>query len=239
MDQQDENKKAESATEVQPEATESSAPKVASDLKLDGLIAFKLGMTSVYDADGNYTPVTALKYESLVVSQIKTKEKEGYEAIQVATRPQKAGRVANSKIQHLKKSGFENGARYVREIRQALPAGVAVGQKVTIESLAVGDHVKITAMSKGRGFSGVVKRHSFAGGPASHGSGFHRRPGSIGNRTEPGRVMPGRKLPGHYGAELITVKNLRVIDVDLENQVVLVKGGVPGARNQLVRIEKV
>ena len=231
MEQQEENK--------QNEAAGTTSATASSDVKLSGLIGFKLGMTSVYDTDGVYTPVTALKIEPLVVSQVKTKENDGYEAIQVATKAQKAGRVTKAKLNHLKKSGFENGARITREVRQALPDGITVGQKVTIESLAVGDIVCVTSKSKGRGFTGVQKRHNFAGGPASHGSGFHRRPGSIGNRTEPGRVMPGRKLPGHYGAETITVKNLRVINIDLENQVLLVKGGVPGARNGLVRIEKV
>jgi large subunit ribosomal protein L3 len=235
MDQQENKEGTAAAAEEQTSATSASSAEV----KLTGLLGFKLGMTSVYDDNGVYTPVTALKIEPLVVSQVKTKEKEGYEAIQVATKAQKAGRLAKANVNHFKKSGFENGARITREIRQKLPQGVAVGQKVTIDSLVTGDFVSVTAISKGRGFTGVQKRHNFAGGPASHGSGFHRRPGSVGNRTEPGRVMPGRKLPGHYGSESTTVKNLRVIDIDLENQVVLVKGGVPGHRNTLVRIEKV
>lgn len=213
--------------------------KSSGGVQLNGFFAFKVGMSSVYDEEGQSVPVTVLKYEPWTVSQVKTSETDGYEAIQIACRPKKARRTAKAERGHLKKAGFEHGAQLVREIRQALPEGVSVGQKVAIDSVAKGDLLKLTSQSKGRGFAGVMKRWNFGGGPASHGSGFHRRPGSIGNRTFPGRVMPGRKMAGHFGDETCTVTNVKVVDVIPEENVVLVKGPVPGARNSLVKLMKV
>lgn len=207
-------------------------------VKLEGLYAFKVGMTSVYGESGENIPVTVLKYEPFVISQIKTEDTDGYQAVQIACRPKKARRTGRAEKGHLSKTSFENGAQVIREIRQAVPEGAEVGGKVTIESLAKGDKLKMTAKSKGHGFAGGMKRWDFGGGPASHGSGFHRRPGSIGNRTWPGRVLPGKKMAGHYGDEVITVRNVEVVDVLKEESVVLVRGGVPGARNTLVKLVK-
>jgi large subunit ribosomal protein L3 len=207
-----------------------------SAVKLNGLYAFKEGMATVFNEQGEAVPVTVLRYEQLVVSQIKTDEKDGYTAIQVAARPNKAKNASASVKGHFKASGLENGAALVREIRQTLPEGVAVGAQVSIDSLVKGDVVKLTGVSKGHGFAGVHKRWNFSGGPATHGSKFHRRPGSSGNRTWPGRVMPGKKFPGHYGDETVTLKNVVIVDVIPSENVVLVKGPVPGARNSLVRM---
>lgn len=218
------------------QAAEQEAGSSTGGLKLNGLFAFKEGMATVYNEQGEAVPVTVLRYEPWVVSQIKTDEKDGYSAVQVACRPKKAKNSSAAETGHLKKAGFENGAQYIREIRQALPAGVTLGAQVSIDSLKKGDVVALTGTSKGHGFAGVHKRWNFAGGPASHGSKFHRRPGSSGNRTWPGRVMPGKKFPGHYGDETITVKNVIVIDVMPSEGVVMVKGPVPGARNSLVRM---
>lgn len=206
-------------------------------LKLDGLYAFKVGMSTIYEG-GMAIPVTALRYEPMVVAQVKTDEKDGYTALQVAFGPKREGRTSTAEKNHLKGTGFENGAYFTREVRQKLPDGVEKGQKVSINSLAKGDMVKITAQSKGHGFAGVVKRYNFAGGPAAHGSGFHRRPGSAGNRTWPARVMPGKRFPGHYGDEKITSINVKVCDVIPEENVILVKGPVPGSANTLVRLLK-
>lgn len=205
-------------------------------LKLDGLFAFKEGMATVYNEQGEAIPVTVLRYEPWVVAQVKTKKNDGYEAIQLACRPKKSKNTTQAEKGHLKNTGFENGAHYVKELRQALPEGAAVGSSVSIESLSKGDIVKMTSKSKGHGFAGSVKRWNFAGGPASHGSKFHRRPGSVGNRTWPGRVMPGKKLPGHYGDETITVRNVEIVDVIPSESVLMVKGPVPGARNSLVKL---
>ncbi len=205
-------------------------------LKLDGLFAFKEGMATVYNEQGEAIPVTVLRYEPWVVAQVKTKKNDGYEAIQLACRPKKSKNTTQAEKGHLKNTGFENGAHYVKELRQALPEGASVGSSVSIESLSKGDIVKMTSKSKGHGFAGSVKRWNFAGGPASHGSKFHRRPGSVGNRTWPGRVMPGKKLPGHYGDETITVRNVEIVDVIPSESVLMVKGPVPGARNSLVKL---
>jgi len=208
------------------------------DLKLNGLFAFKVGMATVYNEQGEALPVTVLQYEPWFVSQIKTAEKDGYSAVQLGCRPMKAKNSSAASTGHFKKAGFETGAQLAQEIRQDVPAGTQLGAKLSIESLKKGDVVKITGRSKGHGFAGVHKRWNFAGGPAAHGSKFHRRPGSSGNRTWPGRVMPGKKFPGHYGDETVTVKNVVVVDVLPKDGVVMVKGPVPGARNSLVRMMK-
>tara|TARA_Y100000780_G_scaffold232498_1_gene264696 strand:+ start:42265 stop:42954 length:690 start_codon:yes stop_codon:yes gene_type:complete len=222
--------------------TEEQAPEVKAEdtgLKLSGVFAYKLGMSTVYDADAVAIPVTVLKYEPWFVSQIKTVEKDGYSAIQIASGIKKAKNTLKSEKGHFSKAGFENGAKFVREIRQDIPEGVELGQKVAIDSVAAGDKVQLTSKSKGRGFAGTMKRHDFGGGPASHGSGFKRRPGSIGNRTWPGRVIKGKRMAGHYGDENITVKNVNIVDVIPEENVILVKGPVPGGRNNLVKLMKV
>lgn len=206
------------------------------ELKLNGLYAFKEGMATVYNEQGEAVPVTVLRYEPWYVAQVKTTENDGYTAVQIACRPKKAKNTSKAQQAHLKGSGFENGASLVKEIRQDLPADVAVGAQLSIESLSKGDIVKVTSKSKGRGFTGSVKRWNNSGGPAAHGSKFHRRPGSSGNRTWPGRVMPGKKFPGHWGDETITVKNVEIFEINAAENVVMVKGPVPGARNTLVKL---
>ena len=208
-------------------------------MTLNCLYAFKMGMTTYYTESGESIPATVLRYDPLVVSQLKTKEKDGYSAIQVAFAPKREKRTSKSEKNHLKATGFENGTYHVREIRQEVPAGMSVGTKIPIDSVKVGDVLKVTARSKGKGFAGVVKRWNAAGGPEAHGSGFHRHPGSSGNRTWPARVMPGKKFPGHLGDEMVTVKNLRVVDVIPEDNVIIVNGPVPGATNGLVKLTKV
>jgi large subunit ribosomal protein L3 len=211
----------------------------AGGVELGSLFAFKVGMTTYYDENGDAIAATVLKYEPLVVTQLKTTQKDGYEAIQVAFKPKREKRTSSSEKTHLKAAGFENGAYHSREIRQAAPEGLAVGTRVELSSLKPGDVVKVTSRSKGRGFAGVVKRWGVAGGPETHGSGFHRHPGSVGNRTWPGRVMPGKKFPGHFGDENITVKSVKIVDVIPEENVIVVKGPVPGSQNTLVKLTKV
>jgi len=213
------------------------------EVKLDGVFAKKLGMSSVFNEDGKNIPVTVLKLEKWNVTQVKTKETDGYSAVQVSLLEKAEKNTAKASKGHLKASvkgsaDKAKGASYCREIRQDIPEGIKLGLEVSWESLAKGDKVRMTAKSKGRGFSGVMKRWNFRGGPATHGAGFHRRPGSIGNCTFPGRVMAGRKMPGHFGNENITVKNVEVVDVQTDNGLILVKGAVPGARNGLVQLLK-
>ena len=203
-------------------------------VKLSGLYAFKLAMSSIYDEKGKFTPVTFLEVKPWKVSQIKQKEKTGYNSVQVACMPQKNKRSSKALKAHLSPAGFEEGARYVREIRQDSVDNIEVGQTISIHSIQKGDKVKLQAVSKGHGFAGVVKRWGFRGGPASHGSKTHRTSGSIGNRTEPARVMPGKKMAGHYGVEKVSLRNVQVMDVVEEKNLIVVRGPVPGARNSLV-----
>lgn len=207
-------------------------------LKLDGLFAFKEGMSTIFNEKGEAIPVTVLRFEPWVVSQIKTEATDGYEAVQLACSPKKAKNSLLSEKGHLKAAGFETGANFLREIRQAAPEGAKVGDQVAMDSLVKGDVVNLTSVSKGKGFQGSIRRWGFAGGPATHGSKFHRKPGSSGNRTWPGRVMPGKKFPGHLGDETVTVKNVVIIDVVPSEGVLMVKGPVPGARNALVKLVK-
>lgn len=208
-------------------------------VKLNGLLAFKVGMATVFNDKGEALPVTILKTGNWIVTQIKTKEKDGYTAVQLSTGSRKLKNANASEVGHSKKSGLSTSSKFTTEIRQELPENLELGQELDIDSLTAGDVVKVTSKSKGRGFAGAVKRYGFAGGPASHGSGFHRAPGSAGCRTWPGRVLPGKRYPGHYGHANVTVKGLEVVNVIPEEQVVFVKGAIPGAANTLVTIMKV
>lgn len=216
------------------DATQSQANQV----KLSGLFLFKEGMSTVFNEKGEAVPVTVLRYEPWFVSQIKTIDKDGYEAVQLACRPKKKKNANLAEAGHHKAAGFESGAQFTKELRQAIPEGLNVGLALSIESLIKGDVVNMTSTSKGKGFQGSVRRWNFAGGPASHGSKFHRRPGSVGNRTWPGRVMPGKKFPGHLGDETVTVRNVQIVDVLPQDNVIIVKGPVPGGRNTLVKLVK-
>lgn len=218
---------------------QTSNTPAAEGIKLNGLYAFKEGMATVYNDKGEAVPVTVLRFENWKVSQIKTNDVDGYTAVQVAAVPKKAKNALTAEVGHLKPAGFETGAKYVKELRlEQLPTDLKVGDSLSIDSLVKGDVVKVTSKSKGHGFQGSVRRWNFAGGPATHGSKFHRRPGSSGNRTWPGRVMPGKKFPGHWGDENITVRNVEVVDVIAAEGVLLVKGPVPGSKNTLVKLVK-
>lgn len=220
---------------IKEQKTKTTQPE---QIKLSGLYAFKLGMSSIYDEQGHFTPVTLLQVKPCFVSQIKTQKKEGYSSVQMAFKPQKNKRVSKPLVVHLSAAGFKEGAAHVKEVRQSSTENIKVGQEVSINSLEKGDIVKLTGVSKGHGFAGVVKRWGFKGGPASHGAKTHRTTGSIGNRTEPARVMPGKKMPGHYGVEQVSIRNVKVMDVVPDEKLILIKGPVPGARNSLVYLHK-
>lgn len=226
----------ETTQENQEEVTSQEESTETPELKLNSIFGFKKGMTAIFNDSGERVPVTVLECKPWVVTQIKSAESDGYEAIQVSYGRNKDKNSNKASNGHSKKAGATTGFKFSREIRESIPEGLSLGQALSINSVSEGTKVKVTASSKGRGFSGAMKRHGFGGGPASHGSGFHRRPGSIGNCTFPGRVMPGKKMPGQYGAKNITVKGIKVVSVIPEENVVLLYGSVPGALNALVKV---
>ena len=207
---------------------------------MSGILGKKLGMTQVFDEAGDVVPVTVLLAGPCVVVQKKTADKDGYEAIQLGfdeIPEKKLAKKGKAFIGHFKKKNVKP-FRYLKEFRVSKDTAFEVGQVVTVESFQAGDHVKVTGVSKGKGFQGVIKRHGKAGGPASHGSRFHRTTGSIGQRTSPGEVFKNMKLPGHLGDETVTVKNLQVVQVRAQENLLLLRGAVPGAKNNLVVIRK-
>lgn len=203
---------------------------------LKGLIGKKVGMTRLFLDEGKAVPVTVLQVGPCRVVQIKTKEKENYSALQLGF-GSKRSKLVNKPMQgHYAKAGVEPAA-VLREFRVDDTGDFEVGQEVTAEIFKPGDKVKVTGRSKGRGFSGVVKRHNFAGGRATHGCTTHDKPGSIGASAYPARVVKGKKMPGHYGNARTQVKNLKVVDVRPEENLVVVKGQVPGANGGVVVVE--
>jgi len=201
-----------------------------------GLLGKKLGMTRYWDEEGRAVGVTALEIGPCVVLQIKTADKEGYNAIQLGFGPKKESRMTKPAIGHAKAAG-QGGFYHIREFRVDDPSAYEVGQVLNIEDLfKIGDLIDVSGTSKGKGFQGVMKRHNFGGGKKTHGSMFHRAPGSIGCSAWPSRVIKGKKLPGHMGSRRVTKKNLIVIDIRPEDNVMVVKGSVPGAKQGLLQI---
>ena len=201
-----------------------------------GLLGKKIGMTRVYTEHGHAIPVTVIEAGPCVVLQKKTEAKEGYNAIQIGFGPKKESRLNKPQAGHFKASG-KGGFYHVKEFRVADPGAYELGQEIQIADLVkIGDEIQISGRSKGRGFQGVIKRHGFKGGRKTHGSMFHRRPGSIGCSAWPSRVIKGKKLPGRMGNELLTQKNLTVVDVRADEHIMLVKGSVPGAKQGLLQI---
>jgi large subunit ribosomal protein L3 len=204
--------------------------------KTNGILGRKVGMTRVYNELGRSIPVTVIEAGPCTVLQKKTVGKEGYNAIQVGFLEKKQSRLNKPEAGHFKRSGG-TGYYHVREFRVEDPEAYELGQQITLaEVLKIGDKVDISGRSKGRGFQGVVKRYGFGGGKATHGSGFHRAPGSIGCSAYPGRVMKGKRLPGRMGMDVKTLKNLTIVDIREEDNILLVQGAVPGAKNGLVSI---
>ena len=201
---------------------------------MKGILGRKKGMTEVFTTDGKLIPVTVIEVEDNVVSQVKTKENDGYEAIQLATVEKKESRSNKPETGHLKKANT-TPKRFLKEIRGVSVSDYALGDVLKADVFAAGEMVDVTGTSKGKGFQGVIKRHNQSRGPMSHGSQYHRGVGSMGTLL-PMRVLPGKKLPGHMGHEQVTIQNLEVISVDLENNVILIKGSVPGPKNSLVLV---
>jgi large subunit ribosomal protein L3 len=203
--------------------------------EIDGILGRKLGMTQIFDEDGNLEAVTAIEAGPCFVSQIKTQARDGYNAVQLGFG--EINRLNSPEKGHLKGVGHQ--LKYLREFRVNEPSSVKIGQKMDVSIFQKGDRVDITGASKGKGFAGVVKRHHFGGGPKTHGqSDRHRAPGSIGGTTFPGRVLKGRRMAGHMGNSRVTVRNLKVIEADPGRNLLLIRGAVPGAVNGLLLIMK-
>lgn len=200
-----------------------------------GLLGKKVGMTRIFDEAGKAIPVTVVEAGPCVVVQRKTTATDGYEAVQLGYQPVKPSRVNQPELGHFLSRNVEP-QRHIREFGLGAGEDLETGASVTVEMFAAGQIVEVTGTSKGRGFQGGVKRHGFRGGPASHGSKVHRAPQSAG-ATDAQRVFPGKRSPGHMGAERTTTKGLRVVKVDAARNVLLIKGSVPGPRGGLLEIK--
>lgn len=201
-----------------------------------GLIGKKLGMTQIFDEQGKVIPVTVIEAGPCVVAQVKTVETDGYNAIQLGF-----GDVKESKINKPEKGHFAKSKltpkKHLREFRLDSVENINVGDELKADTFTAGDQLDIRGTSKGKGFQGVIKRHGQSRGPMGHGSMYHRRPGSMGPTSTPGRVFKGKKLPGHMGSQTITIQNLEVVRVDLDKNVILVKGSVPGAKGAILKLK--
>lgn len=213
------------------------AQQEATPAMLHSILGQKLGMTQMFLPTGVSVAVTLINIGDCFVAQIKNQEKDGYNAIQVGRGEKKKSRQNKAEIGHFAETK-QPVAQFLREFLCENPAVFTLGQKLTTDFLKPGDKVEISGLSKGKGFAGGIKRWGFHGGPAAHGSRFHRAPGSIGCHTYPARVWKGRRMPGHLGAERVTILNLEVVQVDHDNGLLVVKGAIPGGKRGLVEIKK-
>jgi large subunit ribosomal protein L3 len=203
---------------------------------IHGLLGRKIGMTQIFTESGERIPVTVVEVGPVTVVQVKTKERDGYESVQVGYEAQTNEKRVNKPM----RGHFKSVApmKHLREFPVDDIGAVQVGQTFDLSIFAEGERIAVAGTSKGKGFQGVVRRYHFAGGPAAHGSKFHRQPGSIGNRTFPGRVFAGKRMPGHMGAKRVTVSNLEIAKIVLEKNLVLIRGAVPSHKGALVELLK-
>ncbi|MDO4454815.1 MAG: 50S ribosomal protein L3 [Eubacteriales bacterium] len=201
------------------------------------ILATKVGMTQIFNENGVLTPVTVLQAGPCVVTQVKTVENDGYSAVQVGFVDKREKLVNKPMKGHFGKAGVSY-KRYVREFKFENAEEYALAQEIKADIFAAGDKIDATAISKGKGFQGAIKRHGQSRGPMAHGSKFHRHAGSNGAASDPSRVFKGKKMPGQMGAKQITIQNLEIVKVDAENNLILVKGAVPGPKKSLVTIKE-
>lgn len=205
---------------------------------MPGIIGKKIGMTRIFSDEGQAVPVTVVEAGPCPVVQVKTDERDGYQAVQLGFGRKKEKRTPRPEAGHAARVGLEAAPSILREFKLTGEDLPEEGSEITVEVFAQGDKVKVTGTSKGRGFQGVVKRHGFSGRPASHGHPMSRNPGSLGPGTDPSRVIKGKKLPGQMGDSRVTVRNLEIMKVDPERNLLFVKGGLPGSRHSYVFISK-
>ena len=202
---------------------------------MKGILGRKIGMTEKFTTDGKVIPVTVISVEPNVITQIKTVETDGYNAIQLGMTDKKEKHATKQEIGHAKKAGVAP-KRFLKEIRVEDTTTYELGSTIKADTFEAGEKVDVTGTSKGKGFAGVIKRHNQSRGPETHGSRYHRRPGSMGT-MRPMRVLKGKKLAGHMGSETVTIQNLEIIEVNANDNYILVSGNVPGAKNSLVLIK--
>ena len=201
------------------------------------ILATKVGMTQIFNEDGVLTPVTVLQAGPCVVTQVKTQDNDGYSAVQVGFADKREKLVNKPLKGHFDKAGVSY-KRYIREFKLEDAENYALGQEIKADIFVAGDKIDVTAISKGKGFQGAIKRHGQSRGPMAHGSKFHRHAGSNGSSSDPSRVFKGKKMPGQMGNKKVTVQNLEVVRVDAENNLLLVKGAVPGPKKAMVTIKE-
>ena len=201
-----------------------------------GIIGKKIGMTQIFDEKGNVVPVTVIEATPNVVAQVKTVETDGYNSIQLGYEEVKDKHINKPEKGHFTKAGLA-AKKHLREFRVEDVENYKVGDEVKADIFEAGEKIDVQGTTKGKGFQGVIKRHGQHRGPMGHGSMYHRRPGSMGPTSTPGRVFKGKKLPGHMGVQTITIQNLEVVRVDLDKNVLLVKGSVPGAKGAILKIK--
>ena len=201
-----------------------------------GIIGRKVGMTQIFDEKGNVIPVTVIEAGPCVVAQVKTEETDGYNAVQLGFGDVKDKHINKPEAGHFAKAKLAN-KKHLREFRLDSIEGIKVGDEVKADVFIAGEKVDVQGTSKGKGFQGVIKRHGQSRGPMGHGSMYHRRPGSMGSTSTPGRVFKGKKLPGHMGRVTVTIQNLDVVKVDMDKNVLLIKGSVPGPKGAILKVK--
>ena len=201
-----------------------------------GIIGRKIGMTQIFDEKGNVIPVTVIEAGPCVVAQVKTAETDGYNAIQLGFGEVKDKHINKPEAGHFAKAKLAN-KKHLREFRLEDISNYKVGDEIKLDIFEAGERIDVQGTSKGKGFQGVIKRHGQHRGPMGHGSMYHRRPGSMGSTSTPGRVFKGKKLPGHMGKVTVTIQNLDVVRVDTDKNVLLVKGSVPGPKGAILKVK--
>ena len=204
---------------------------------MNALLGKKIGMTNVFSSDGRLIPVTVVQAGPCVITQVKTKDKDGYNALQLGFDEKKVEKLNKPIAGHLKKS-TDKGFNVLREFRTDDLEKFESGTTLSTDIFSVGDKINVAGISKGRGFQGTIKRHGFSRGPETHGNRNHRKPGSIGNSAWPGKVFKGKKMPGHMGTNRKTVKNLTIVDIKHEDNLLLIKGQVPGCKTGILKLSK-
>ena len=201
-----------------------------------GIIGRKIGMTQIFDEKGNVIPVTVIEAGPCVVAQVKTVETDGYSAVQLGFGDVKEKKMNKPEKGHFAKANVAN-KKHLREFKLDDAQNLKVGDEIKADVFVAGDKIDVQGITKGKGFQGVIKRHGQSRGPMGHGSMYHRRPGSMGSTSTPGRVFKGKKLPGHMGVATVTIQNLDVVRVDMDKNVILVKGSVPGNKGAILKIK--